>query len=249
MDMSEQLREVQQIVGTVVDGVYGPKTADAIITKLRVKSSASTLAYKTRNIQKHVNVWVDGIFGPKTTAAVLKVLKEGIPVLPDISPVSKYPEEFKPTPNKSRRKIKPLGVVLHHSCGNYTGGVSWILNPESDVSYHVLIDKDGKRTRFAYDDERAWHAGVSKFKDKRGCNDFMLGVSFTDDTNTRELTDAEVESAVEFIASRIVKYNWPRDLTTITTHREVSPGRKDDVDTRAEKRVLDALRAKLLLQQ
>jgi N-acetyl-anhydromuramoyl-L-alanine amidase len=242
--MSEVLKEIQTITGSVPDGIYGPNTAKAIISYLKVQSSASTLSYMTRNIQKAVGVWVDGVFGPKTIDAVLRTIK-GAPsvVVPDID--TKYNEVYKETPNKSVRKIAPLGVVLHHSDGSYEGGVSWILNPDSNVSYHVLIDTNGDRTRFADDDRRAWHAGVSTFKGKRGCNDFLLGVSFSGNTNHRELTDAEVESAVEYILPRIKKYGWPTDLSTITTHRFVSPGRKDDTDVRAEERVMNALRSKL----
>jgi len=243
--MNESIKQIQEIVSSTPDGIYGPNTARAIIKFLNVKSSASQLKHMTRNIQKHVNVWVDGDFGPKTTAAVLKAVKgeqTNVPV-PDID--STYPEEYKETPNKSVRRIKPLGVVLHHSDGSFAGSVDWCTRSESKVSYHVLIDTNGKRVRMADDDRRCWHAGVSKFKGKRGCNDFLLGVSFSGNTNHRELTDDEVKSAVEYIIPRLKKWGWPTDLSTITTHREISPGRKNDVDERAEKKVLDALRAKL----
>jgi hypothetical protein len=243
--MSESLKEIQSIVGTVADGVYGPNTAKAIIKYLKVKNSASRLEYLTRNIQKHVGVWVDGDFGPKTTAAVLAAVKGQVPAINTNPVVSHYPEEYKETPNKSVRKIKPLGVVLHHSDGSFEGSVDWCTRSESKVSYHVVIDTDGRRVRLADDDRRCWHAGVSKFKGKRGCNDFLLGVAFSGNTNHRELTDDEVNSAVEYIAPRLLKYGWPVDLSTITTHREISPGRKNDVDVRAEQRVLAALRKAL----
>jgi len=246
MTLDELIREIQGVVGANVDGQYGPQTAGCIIKKLGVKSSATTLKYKTRNIQKHVGVWVDGDFGPKTSGAVIAALKglDVTTVKPD-AVTTHYNESYQPTPNMSVRKIKPLGVVLHHSDGSFNGGVSWILNPDSNVSYHCLIDTNGDRVVFAKDDRRAWHAGKSKFKGKIGVNDFLLGVSFSGNTNHRELTDAEVESACEFILPRLVKYGWPTDLSTITTHRAVSPGRKNDVDSRAEEKIMTALRSKL----
>ena len=73
----------------------------------------------------------------------------------------------------------------------------------------------------------------------------MLGLSFSGDTNERELTDDEVASAIEWLVPRFKEWVWPRNLSTVTTHREVSPGRKDDVDIRAEKKIKDALRAAL----
>ena len=73
----------------------------------------------------------------------------------------------------------------------------------------------------------------------------MLGLSFSGDTNERELTGDEVTSAIEWLVPRFEKWGWSKDLSTVTTHREVSPGRKDDVDIRAEKKIKDALGAAL----
>ena len=70
-------------------------------------------------------------------------------------------------------------------------------------------------------------------------------MAFSGNTNTRELTDDEISSAVEWLVPRFEKWGWPNDLSTVTTHREISPGRKDDVDSRAETKIKDALRAAL----
>ena len=206
-----------------------------------------TLKELTKKIQRAVGSTADGIYGKNTAYAIIDAL-ENEPSASKKKPApkkvdGKFEERVRPTPNKSTSKISPEGVVLHHSYGSYEGGVSWILNDSSNVSYHVLIDTDGKRTVFANDNERAWHAGKSSFKGRTGCNGFMLGVAFTIDTNSRELTDEEVASAVEYMVPRFEKWGWPEDLSTITTHREVSPGRKTDPDIRAETKVLDALKA------
>ena len=206
-----------------------------------------TLKELTKEIQRSVGSTADGIYGKNTAYAIIDAL-ENNPGSSKKKPAAKkvdgkFEERVRPTPNKSSSKITPEGVVLHHSYGSYEGGVSWILNDTSNVSYHVLIDTDGKRTVFADDNERAWHAGKSSFKGRGGCNGYMLGVAFTNDTNSRELTDEEVASAVEYMAPRFDKWGWPKDLSTITTHREVSPGRKTDPDIRAEDKVMDALKA------
>ncbi len=204
----------------------------------------SELKTLTKEIQNIVGVTPDGIYGPNTARAILKKLKsttEDAPAKPDDS----FPEVFKASPNVSYSTIRPEGVVLHHSYGSYNGGVSWILNDESNVSYHVLINTNGERTVFAKDTQRAWHAGKSAFKGKSGCNGFMLGLAFSGDTEERELTQKEIDSAVEFLLPRFERWGWPKDLSTITTHRDVSPGRKVDVDSRAEKAIIEALRSAL----
>ena len=201
----------------------------------------------TKEIQKIVGVTADGIYGPNTARAIITKLASGraptedAPAKQDAS----FPEVFKASPNVSYNTIRPEGVVLHHSYGSYDGGVSWILNDASNVSYHVLINTDGARTVFAKDTQRAWHAGRSEFNGRIGCNNYMLGLAFSGDTTSRELTKAEIDSAVDYLLPRFERWGWPKDLSTVTTHRDVSPGRKVDVDSRAEKAIIDALRSAL----
>lgn len=246
MAIRDITKTIQERVGVTVDGIYGKNTALAIISKLNLTKRELTLF-----IQEKVGSAPDGIYGKNTGTSVLDKL--GIETTEKISAsVSSakkgediYPEVYKATPNVSSTRIVPEGVVLHHSDGSYNGSVSWILEDKSNVSYHCIIDKDGSRTSFAEDDRRCWHAGKSRFKGRSSCNGFLLGLAFSGNTNTRELTKDEIASAVEWLLPRFDKWGWPKDLSTVTTHREISPGRKDDVDFRAEEAILKALKQTL----
>lgn len=153
-------------------------------------------------------------------------------------------EEVRLTPNVSpkHRVNEAIGVVWHHSCGSFSGGVEWICDPKSQVSYHCLIALDGRRTVFAADSRVCWHAGKSRWRGREFCNAFTLGVAFTGDTYKRSLTDAEIESALEWLRPRWGKYKWTID--SMTTHRAISPGRKDDISPEAERVLFSAISSK-----
>jgi N-acetyl-anhydromuramyl-L-alanine amidase AmpD len=131
------------------------------------------------------------------------------------------------TPNVSTKPITPRAVVLHHSGGSYAGGVSWIKNPASRVSYHVLVAADGRRTVFAEPTQRTWHAGKSAWHGKPDLNSWSIGAAFAGDTYAAPLTDAAMDSMAEYLAS-IMRENG-LTLAAVTDHRTVSPGRKDDL--------------------
>ena len=150
---------------------------------------------------------------------------------PKQSAAKSYPETKTRTPNVSAKPITPKAVVLHHSGGSYAGGVSWIKNPASRVSYHCLIAKDGRRTVFAIPTQRTWHAGKSEWRGKRDLNSWSLGVAFEGDTNKRELGEAEMKSLAEYLAPIMLEYRLTLD--DVTDHRTVSPGRKDDLSPKA----------------
>ena len=248
MSLRDETKKIQKAVGATPDGSYNKDTILKIIDKLDFSKQDLT-----KIIQKKTNSLPDGIYGKNTAKNILRVLgveieeeeKELIDWTGHRKQSGSYPEKFESTPNISSHKIRPEGVVLHHSCGSYEGSISWICQTRSQVSYHCIIDLDGKRNSFASDDSRCWHAGKSSFNGRTNCNGFLLGLSFSGDTNERELTDDEVASAIEWLVPKFEKWGWPKDLSTVTTHREVSPGRKDDVDIRAEKKIKDALRAAL----
>jgi hypothetical protein len=73
----------------------------------------------------------------------------------------------------------------------------------------------------------------------------MLGLAFTGNTVTGErrphpeLTAAEVESAVDLIKAWQLRFRF--GLEWVTSHRIVSPGRKDDVSGFALGQVLEGL--------
>lgn len=147
-----------------------------------------------------------------------------------------YKEEVRLSPNKGGT-IKPRFIILHHSSGSYAGGISWILNPKSKVSYHYLIDPEtGNRTQLVYDSKKAWHAGRSSWGGFTGLNSHSIGISFAGDTNSRTVADHEIDSVAHKCLYLMDKFGI--DQHGILTHQMISPGRKNDCSEGTWERVL-----------
>ena len=138
------------------------------------------------------------------------------------------PKLTHPSPNY---KARPAGtvvdtIVLHASAGKSdTGDVSWIQSPQSGISYHVLVGREGTVYRFVDPKHQAYHAGVSEFQGRKFCNRYSIGVSFANrHDGTEPLTKPQM-AAMESVLRELVAA-WP--IKHITTHAAVSPTRKTD---------------------
>ncbi len=111
------------------------------------------------------------------------------------------------------------------------------------VSAHLLINRDGVLTQFVPFHKRAWHAGVSKYKGREGCNDFSIGIELegVDDipyTEEQYLQLAEVLHHLFHAYPLLSRHS-------MAGHSDVAPGRKTDPGQAFD---WDYLHAKLDLQ-
>ena len=158
-------------------------------------------------------------------------------------PLTSFDERKVHTPNKGSNVIIPEAVVLHHSDGSYRGGCEWLANPVSKVSYHVLIARDGRRTVFCADTERAWHAGKSNWMGRPDLNSWSLGLAWEGNTYDYPLGDDAMASAIEWLAPRMRKWGIP--MSMVVTHQQVSPSRKTDISPGDADRFRTKLKAAL----
>jgi AmpD protein len=183
----------------------------------------------------------------------------GLYILDYKAPVTKnkYQESYvKNSPNvrtvnsESYRSGRPLkneikNVVLHHTAftdeaTSEKGVYNHFMNPKSNASAHVVIERNGKRTVYASPEQVAFHAGVSSWNGRKNVNDFAIGVEFQGDTNKMPLTDAQIESFVEYYAPIAERYNL--SIKDIITHAMIAPGRKPDITDMEYKRILNYMK-------
>ena len=91
------------------------------------------------------------------------------------------------------------------------------------VSAHFLIQRDGSLQQFVSAGQRAWHAGLSSFEGRSGCNDFSIGVEL-EGSDDMPFEDAQYRILTELTLALMAVY----PLTHITGHQHIAPGRKTD---------------------
>lgn len=91
------------------------------------------------------------------------------------------------------------------------------------VSAHFLIRRDGALVQFVPCAMRAWHAGVSRWRDRERCNDFSIGIELEGDGEHRF-----TEPQYRRLARLIERLRARHPLRWIAGHSDIAPGRKHD---------------------
>ncbi|MEY4762182.1 MAG: hypothetical protein RLZZ200_2038 [Pseudomonadota bacterium] len=94
------------------------------------------------------------------------------------------------------------------------------------VSAHVLVRRDGELVQFVPFGERAWHAGVSQFEGRTGCNDFSVGIEL-EGADDVPYTDAQYRQLASVLRALFAAYPGLAPAR-VTRHSDIAPGRKTD---------------------
>ena len=94
------------------------------------------------------------------------------------------------------------------------------------VSPHLFIDRLGNVQQFVGFNHQAWHAGISCWQHRNGCNGYSIGIEL-EGTVTSDFTQAQYQSLT--IACRWLLDCYPTiGLDSIVGHMEIAPTRKSD---------------------
>ncbi len=94
------------------------------------------------------------------------------------------------------------------------------------VSSHYFIDRVGKITELVNADQAAWHAGVSSFEGREGCNSFSVGIEL-ESTPHRRITERQYRS-LRKICLVLMKRFPLITVERIVGHSDIAPDRKVD---------------------
>jgi AmpD protein len=94
------------------------------------------------------------------------------------------------------------------------------------VSAHLLIRRDATIHQYVPFHRRAWHAGVSSYRERERCNDFSIGIEL-EGSVTQDYTDSQYRCLAEVV--RVLLINYPRlSRQQIVGHSDIAPCRKTD---------------------
>jgi AmpD protein len=91
------------------------------------------------------------------------------------------------------------------------------------VSAHFFVRRDGRLVQYVSCNDRAWHAGVSRFQGRDNCNDFSIGVELEGSDNV-----AFTPVQYEVLATLAVTLRQRYPLRFVQGHEHIAPGRKTD---------------------
>ncbi|WP_058912268.1 1,6-anhydro-N-acetylmuramyl-L-alanine amidase AmpD [Entomohabitans teleogrylli] len=93
------------------------------------------------------------------------------------------------------------------------------------VSAHCLIRRDGEIVQYVPFNQRAWHAGISRYQGRERCNDFSIGIEL-EGTDTLAYTDAQYQQLARI--TRLLISFYPAIASHMTGHCDIAPERKTD---------------------
>ncbi len=126
----------------------------------------------------------------------------------------------RPTPNVTDGKNEITAVILHHTAtDSIEQSLDILTNPDMGVSCHVLIDKDGTRYVLAPPEAITWHAGRSRLNGRENVNNFSIGIEFQGNTVEEPLTDAQIQSAIDYLLPILEEYKI--NDKNIVTHEQI----------------------------
>jgi AmpD protein len=111
----------------------------------------------------------------------------------------------------------------------FTNRLDWDAHPYFErirglqVSSHFLLRRSGELQQFVSCDERAWHAGLSSWRGRAGCNDYSVGIEL-EGLEGEPFEAAQYDELVTLLRALEQRYG----VTDVAGHEHVAPGRKQD---------------------
>lgn len=121
---------------------------------------------------------------------------------------------------------KPNFVIIHHTAQNSCEQtLQTFTQPQTQVSAHYVICKDGTIHHMLNDYLRAWHGGVAKWGNNTDINSSSIGIEI-DNNGFEPFTDQQINSLLALLGRLKKSYSIP--TANFIGHADIAPTRKND---------------------
>ena len=137
------------------------------------------------------------------------------------------------SPNYSRntRPKKTIKFVIIHYTGMQSEieSINRLINKNSKVSCHYLINRKGTITQMVKENKIAWHAGVSKWKNIKNLNKNSIGIELVNKGHFfgyENYSNLQINSLIKLCSKLKKKYKIHKE--NFLGHSDIAPNRKID---------------------
>ena len=146
-------------------------------------------------------------------------------------PFKKKKIELTPNFSKKTRKISQIKYVILHYTGMQSEieSIKKLKDPSSKVSCHYLINKSGLIIKMVNENNIAWHAGKSKWKNLIGLNTHSIGIELVNkghEHGYEKYPSKQITSLIKLCLFLKRKYKIERK--NFLGHSDIAPLRKID---------------------
>ena len=133
--------------------------------------------------------------------------------------------------SKKTRRLKDIQYLIIHYTGMQSARVSMerLKNPNSKVSCHYFINRNGNVYKMIDDTKVAWHAGKSKWKNIKNLNKYSIGIEIQNKghfINYQSFPKKQISPLIILIKSLLKKYKIKKN--NVLGHSDIAPLRKKD---------------------
>lgn len=121
-------------------------------------------------------------------------------------------------------------LVLHYTGMNSAeAALERLCDPRSKVSAHYVVGEDGAVYALVPEEKRAWHAGISCWRNRAHMNDYSIGIELVNpghEFGYRAFPDKQMDALIELCRGTLERHEIP--ARNVVGHSDIAPLRKQD---------------------
>jgi len=138
---------------------------------------------------------------------------------------------YSPNFETKKRKKNEIKFIVFHYTGmkKESEAIDRLTNINSKVSSHYLVKNNGEIVLMVPDLYKAWHAGVSSWKNSKSLNKKSIGIEISNpghEYNYKIFSKKQIQSLKKLCKFLIKKYKI--NQKNILGHSDIAPNRKKD---------------------